>query len=195
MWNTPKPSDNDLIHPRCIDAGEEAVQYGGFPHHAHYIMYCPRSSKSMIILFALVLWEPYKLSYQHHLIITDSDCDVTQTPILWIIHVHLSVLSIEAFAPLQLNIHTSCPTKVCVKFYWSHCVALIAAVCRKRMHCSRLVSEWKRNGMKKLLVSSKLDAQVILVLHRCVISIKELQWHTHTPLAAYNCSTYTLHGP
>lgn len=149
MWNTPKQSDNDLIHPRCIDAREEAVQYWGFLHHAHYITYCPSSSKSMIILFALVLWEPYKLSYQHHLIIIDSDCDVTQTPLIWIIHVHLSVLSIEAFASLQLNIHTCCPTKVCMKFYWSHCVALIPEGYRERMHCSEIVFEWK-NRTKKL---------------------------------------------
>ncbi len=78
--------------------GKEQHTIEGFPYHAHYIMYCPSSSESMIILFALVLWEPYKLSYQRHLIIIDSGCDVTHTPLIWIIHVHLSVLRIETFA-------------------------------------------------------------------------------------------------
>lgn len=79
--------------------GKEQRLTEGFPHHAHYIKYCPSSSKSMIILFALVLWEPYKLSYHSHLIIIDSDCDVTQTPLIWIIYVHLSLL---LYKPLVL---------------------------------------------------------------------------------------------
>lgn len=79
--------------------GKEQHSTEGFSHYAHYITHCPSSSKSMIILFALVLWEPYKLSYQNHLIIIDNDCDVTQTSLIWIIHVHLSVLGIETFAP------------------------------------------------------------------------------------------------
>lgn len=36
----------------------------------------------MIILFALVLWDPYKLSYQHYLINIDSLCDVTCTHLI-----------------------------------------------------------------------------------------------------------------
>lgn len=61
--------------------GKEQRSIEGFPRHAHYITYCPSASKSMIILFALVLWEPYKLSYQRHLIRIDSGCDVTRTPL------------------------------------------------------------------------------------------------------------------
>lgn len=76
--------------------GKEQHCIEGFPHHAHYITYCLRSSKSMIILFALVLWEPYKLSYQCDLIIIDSGYDVTHTAVLWIIHVYLSVFGIAA---------------------------------------------------------------------------------------------------
>lgn len=31
MWNAPKQSDNDLIHPRCLDALEKcSVQLKGF---------------------------------------------------------------------------------------------------------------------------------------------------------------------
>lgn len=52
--------------------GKEPHSTEVFPHHARYITYCPSSSTSMIILFALVLREPYKLSYQCHLIIVDS---------------------------------------------------------------------------------------------------------------------------
>lgn len=72
--------------------GKEQHCTEGFPHHAHYITYCLTSSKSMIILFALVLWEPYKLSYQCDLIIIDSDCGVIHPALIWIIHVYLSVL-------------------------------------------------------------------------------------------------------
>lgn len=36
---------------------KEKPRSEGFPHHVHYIKYCPSSSKSMIILFAIVLWE------------------------------------------------------------------------------------------------------------------------------------------
>lgn len=70
-----------------------------FPHRAHYIRHCPSSSESMIILFALVLWKPFWLSYQHRLIIIDTGCDVTQASLIWIIHgIYLS-LGIETLAP------------------------------------------------------------------------------------------------
>lgn len=78
--------------------GKEQHCLEGTPHHAHYITHCPSSSKSMIILFALVLWGTYKLSYQCHLIIFDSGGDVTWILFLWIIHVRLSVVGIETFA-------------------------------------------------------------------------------------------------
>lgn len=104
--------------------GKEQRRTERFPHHAHYIRHCPSSSKSMIILFALVLWKPFRLSYQHHLIIIDTGCDVTQTALTWIIHCVLSVLGIETFAPtLRLNIHAFCPTQIWMRFYWSRCLA------------------------------------------------------------------------
>lgn len=73
----------DVLMPGTVQCCIE-----GFWDHAHYNTYCCTVSKSMIILFALVLWEPHKLSYQHHLIIIDSSCDVTRTSLIWIIHVH-----------------------------------------------------------------------------------------------------------
>lgn len=72
--------------------GKSRTVLKGFPHHAHYITYCPSSSESKIIFFAHVLWEPYKWSYQRRLIISDRGCDVTCAPIIWIIHAHLSVI-------------------------------------------------------------------------------------------------------
>lgn len=79
--------------------GKEQRTTERFPHHAHYIGHCPSSSESMIILFALVLWKPFWLSYQHRLIIIDTGCDVTQAALTWIIHGIYLFLGIETLAP------------------------------------------------------------------------------------------------
>lgn len=79
--------------------GKEQRTTERFPHHAHYIRHCPSSSESMIILFALVLWKPFWLSYQHRPITIDTGCDVTQAALTWIIHGIYLLLGIESLAP------------------------------------------------------------------------------------------------
>ncbi len=176
-------SIRDVLMP-----GKEQHSTERFPHHAHYITYCPSSSESMIILFALVLWEPYKLSYQQHLIIIDRGCDVTRTPLIWIIHVHLSVLGIGTES--RLNIHTCCPCKtrrklidlsVMHKHLEEECAVQQILVLMKTSKKKRLFfikQTHKRLYFCSVMWSSERFFLGLLVLTRWSWSIKRPRW-TH----------------
>lgn len=123
MSNTPKRSDNYLIQPRFLDARHRA----GTPLKAFHITLIilrivPAHLKVWLSSLPLCCGEPYKLSYQCHLIIGDSGCDVTCSPVSWIIHVDLSVFRCRNLG--VLNIQVTCQKRGGVKLMkgiaWQH---------------------------------------------------------------------------
>lgn len=161
-----------------------------FPHRAHYITHCPSSSKSMIILFALVLWKPFWLSYQHRLIIIDTGCDVTQASLTWIIYrIYLS-LGIETSAPTCSWIFTCSSARVwfewdfidhrvCVSTERGHRKPVNLCFNESRLSVSFLVKSllrWETEGVQMSACMFEFKQHFAFYFHRpnlvCIYSLK-----------------------